>query len=246
MTRLPLSLIFLSAAVIAVGCQCESPTADAPPPPVDDAEAVAADDFGDRLVDAACASYRSCDDQVFGGGVFHLFLRPVEISFDDGQPHEIVDTYGDDYTELREAVDARQPPTLPGDRCEDFAPIVTGFLGLHPAQLDDAIADETVDYDAEAAGQCIARIADPPSLCDRERTAKGDEFNMQQYRAIASRHEQQLKAHYEPCTRVLTGTIPEGETCRHIYECHEGNCEWYPGRETGECGPDRSDFWLVP
>ncbi len=213
---------------------------------MDDAEPVAAEDFAEQLVDATCSSYRSCTDDRFRGGIFHLFLLPVGTSFDDGVPPAVVDDYKDDFHRIKQKAEQLTPPMLPDAQCEDFTEMVAAFLGLMPHQIEEAIESDSTDYDAQAAGECIERIASPPSTCELERTARGDDFNMQAYRAIARRHEGEIKAHYEPCQRIFTGTKPEEAACDYIYECEAGNCEWFAGEETGRCGPDRRGHWLVP
>ena len=245
MTRLAIAVLLTGA--IAVGaCQCESPTAQVTPPDVDDAPPVEADDFQSRIVDAACSSYRSCDNDVFRGGVFHLFYLPVQMSFDDALPMDVVDESKALYEEVVADVEAQSPPMLPDDRCPDFAGLVTGFLGLDAGDIAQAIDDGKVDYDADAAGACIARIEALPSPCESDRGAVGDEFNMQQYRAVASRHEGEIEAHYEPCRQIFSGHLDEEQSCTYIYECAEGHCEWYEDDDTGHCGPERRGSWLVP
>lgn len=240
------TILAILAALLLGACECERPGQYVEPPDVNDAEPVAADDFADRLVDRACSSYRTCSDDVFRGGVFHIFVLPVETSFDDETPADLVDEYRRDYDQLQETVQARTPPTLPEDQCERFTRMLVAFLGLRADQIDEARQKGNAEYDPEAAGRCIERVGAPPSPCQRDRRARGDEFNMQQYGAIASQHEREIEEHYEPCRQILSGTLPEDAECRYIYECAEGNCEWFADAEAGRCGPQRRGSWLVP
>lgn len=241
------TLLFTIGCILLFGaCDCETPTRHVEPPEVDDARPVAAEDFKDRLADAVCSSYRSCENDLFRGGVFHIFWLPVETSFDDQTPPRVVEQYRREYQEITEQLEETSPPMLAERNCEQFVDVLTGFLGLRPDQLDEALSDETVDYDPEAAGRCLERIDSPPSMCTDERAARGDQFNMQQYAAVASRNEREIEAHYAPCNEVLAGTKSEEAECSYIYECREGNCEWYAGDETGRCGPERRGSWLVP
>lgn len=242
--RLPLAAIVLLTVALGA-CEC-APVVDVDPPPVDDAEPVAAEDFAAELKAAACASYRSCEDDRFRGGIFHLFLLPVGHSFNDDVPPRVVEEYRDEFHRLKESAEALTPPMLPDDDCEDFVGMVGAFMGVHPHQIEEAVESGAAEFDEQAAGQCIARIGATPSPCDAERTARGDDFNMQAYRAIANRHENEIKRHYQPCQQVFTGTKTEEAQCNYIYECAEGNCEWFTGEETGRCGPSRRGHWLVP
>ena len=239
-------LILVTGLALLVGCECAPRADQVTPPDVDDAEPVAAEDFARQLVDAGCDAYRSCQDDRFRGGIFHLFLLPVGTSFDDGLPPEVVDEYRDTFQHTKSAAEAETPPMLPDQHCEEFTEMVTAFLGMQPHQIEEALQRDAAEYDPEAAGQCIERIRATPSPCQQERGARGDDFNMQQYAAIATRHRGELQDHYEPCERVFTGNQLEERECSYVYECAEGNCEWFSEADTGVCGPDRRDHWLIP
>ncbi len=234
------------AAAFFGGCDCQSPTADQAPPPVQPSDPIAAEDFADELKDAACGAYRQCSNEVFRGGVFHLFALPVGSSFDDDLPMDVVDEFRDEYDALTDRVDAMEPPTLPEEDCELFVDLAIIMMGLDADALTEAIDEERLSYDPELAGQCIERIATPPRLCDQERQARGSDFNMQQYRALARRDESNLEEHYEVCTEVFEGHLEEEESCTNIFECDPGLCEWRVDQPTGHCGPDRRTFWLIP
>lgn len=235
----------LLLVITTAACDCSAPQQEAPPA-LDDYEPVAAQDFHDQLVDAACTGYRECDDELVRGGVFHLFFLSVATSFEDELPLEVVDQSRSTYEAIDDALEERSPPVLPTSRCESFTELVAQFLGLQPQALLDHIDEGIVDYDEDAAGQCIERLSTAPAVCDDGRTVRGDEFNMQRYRAVASRHEDYLEDFYAPCTEIFDGTRAEEDPCTHIYECAHGYCEWYAGADTGVCGPDRPTFWLVP
>lgn len=199
----------------------------------DPEQPVDAEDFGPKLVESICLAYDNCRNEEIKSVIFRQILMTAAF-----EPPEIEDD--ERAREFRETVDRLQDqqtmvPSVAD--CETvFDPIFVEGAGLDESTLEQTVDEQTVSYDPEAAGECLAQFGQPFELCETKTEVDGGPVDSDEVLRDAVAYQSQLVEHFRVCDQVFEGTLEEGEECRFTYECvDDTHCEIEPDEQVGEC-----------
>ncbi len=199
----------------------------------DPSQPVGADELGDRLVDSVCLAYDHCRNEQLKAVVFRTMLMSALENQRDVGDEQHNEEYQQRLIEIRDG--GQFVPD--GDACRDvFGPVLLEG-GLDGESLAERVQAETVDYDADEAGRCLAQFGEPFDACSQDRPLGDGPPDVEHVMGMMISHQEDLEEHFEACGQMLTGTLSDGEECRFNYECAGAlTCHSEVGDEPDRCG----------
>lgn len=177
----------------------------------DPSQSVAPEDYQGRLVDSVCLAYENCRNQEFKMLMFSMVVTAVgNAGLDEVASQRLIDVANRVVT---------SPEGMPdGDDCRQVMEIFTAVGGMEGESMVRSIEAQSLRYDPEAAGRCMARFGNPFSLCWMERGI-AEELDHQEFAALMAEHRPTMDHHFQVCGDVLEGQLQAGQDCEFSYQC---------------------------
>lgn len=198
--------------------------------PHDPSKPVEPDDFQQTMVGSVCLAFDECKNEELQAMVFSVLAMDNMVHAQQAGDMQRAQKLQQEVQQLQSSGQFNPDDVA----CDDLVYGTLSSQNLDADTIEASIDAEITTYDADQAGECMARFGESFELCEQEREMTAD-TDPQQMMMRMSAHLQDLESHFRACEGIFEGSLEEGEECQSSFECAELDCRKQPGEDTGEC-----------